>query len=166
MNRNTGRGIDEETSDDDESEPSIDAETGRPKPKKERKTLMTRTRSRRRSFEKSKDSFRVKGSMMTMDKVDPYTKRPSKWVKNAFGSDFYSSYWLKCIEAILPLDFFAEQEDIGYYSLFYMDKAEFKNVSSYKLGGEHRIHEQGWDFQQQEEIYKAMFTLNRKVEYD
>jgi hypothetical protein len=41
---------------------------------------------------------------MTMEDVDPFSKKPARWVKNDFGADFYSSYWLKCIDEVLKSD--------------------------------------------------------------
>ena len=68
-----------------------------------------RMSSKRRSLSSSTNNLDGLASpkanpLLTMEDVDPYSKKPARWVKNDFGSDFYSSYWMKCIDEVLKSD--------------------------------------------------------------
>jgi hypothetical protein len=70
---------------------------------------MFKGRSKRRSISSSTNNLdgltpSNANQLLTMDAVDPFSKKPARWVKNDFGSDFYSSYWLKCIDEVLKSD--------------------------------------------------------------
>lgn len=99
--------------------------------------------------------------------ADPFSIRPSRFTGKATGKpQKYYSYWLQCIANVMKADLVWETKDIGYYDLYAMDMTQVKYVTSYKHGGAYKNNEIGEDFHANENMYRLLYTLWKRIDYD
>merc|ERR1712048_37599 len=87
--------------------------------------------------------------------------------KNQWGKDYYSSYWMTCIDNTLKIYDITDIDDIGYYSSFApLNLDDCDKVYSHKQGGEFKKFEQDKDHQERESVFREILKLWRKFDYD
>ena len=102
--------------------------------------------------------------------LDPYSIRPPRNITTVWGKVYYVSYWIRCIDKILDLDYefdILTCPPIGYYNIVDgMPSTSSFYEDSYVLGGEFEKYESDQDFRDRERLFNTMNILAGRVEYD